>query len=176
MQLRDASLGAPKAPFLQLPASLLQDVFAAGSRLPSLPEKRFATMSGEHHPGSFFGITTWGTESFFEDNSLSIYNSTLSLDKWRKAFKKCDFDNSDSIDRESIPDVVQYLYWGRTPRAEEMDDFMLYFNADPALGKLTWDEFKGGLDDFRREPSPAPDTPTQCSPKKARRNHRRDLR
>ena len=105
----------------------------------------------EHHPGSFFGITGWGSESFFEDNSLSIYNSTLALAKWRTAFKKCDFDNSDSIDRGDLADVVQHLYWGRTPKAEEMVDFMLCFNADPTAGKLTWDEFKDCLDNFRRK-------------------------
>jgi len=101
------------------------------------------------HPGSFFGLTTYGTETFFEDNSLSIYNSTLPLDKWAKAFAKCDYDNSNSVDRQAIPDIVQHLYWGRTPQAAEMDAFLLHFELDRP-DKLGWEEFKEGLNNFRR--------------------------
>jgi len=92
-----------------------------------------------HHPGSFFGVTTQGSEAFFEDNALSIYNDTIPLEKWNKAFKKCDFDNSDSIDRGDLPDVVQHLYWGRTPKPEEIDEFMTFFDIHKPE-KCTWDE------------------------------------
>merc|ERR1711988_1674711 len=91
----------------------------------------------EKHPGQFFGLTVYGSESYFEDNSLSIFNETLPLDKWRVAFKKCDYDNSDSVLREELPDVVRHLYWGRIPTAPEIDAFMLHFDVHKG-GKITW--------------------------------------
>merc|ERR1711988_1820475 len=107
----------------------------------------------EKHPGQFFGLTVYGSESYFEDNSLSIFNETLPLDKWRVAFKKCDYDNSDSIVREEIPDVVQHLYWGRVPVAQEIDAFMLHFDTSKD-GKITWDEFVECLNNFRQSEKP----------------------
>jgi len=105
------------------------------------------------HPGCFFGITAYGSDRFYADNSLSIYNQTISLDKWRAAFKKCDYDNTDSILRDEVPIVVQHLYWGRTPAAEEIDSFMLHFDSKSA-GKIMWSEFTECLEAFRKCPVP----------------------
>merc|ERR1712178_312790 len=104
----------------------------------------------EKHPGQFFGLTVYGSESYFEDNSLSIFNETLPLDKWRVAFKKCDYDNSDSVLREELPDVGRHLYWGRIPTAPEIDAFMLHFDVHKG-GKITWTEFMECLNNFRRD-------------------------
>merc|ERR1711998_609459 len=85
--------------------------------------------------------------------SLSIYNPTLPLDTWRVAFKKCDYDNSDSVLREELPDVVRHLYWGRIPTAPEIDSFMLHFDVHRG-GKITWTEFLEGLNNFRQAEVP----------------------
>merc|ERR1711975_190447 len=105
------------------------------------------------HPGCFFGITAYGSDSYFEDNSLSIYNQTMSLDKWHAAFKKCDYDNSNSVEREDLPVVVQHLYWGRVPAAEEIDSFMLHFDHQ-GEAKVSWDEFVECLNNFRQAQPP----------------------
>jgi len=96
-------------------------------------------MSEREHPGSFFGLTVYGSENYFADESLCIYNATLPLRSWKAAFHKMDYDNSGSINRDEIPDVVQHLYWGRTPNAQEIDSFMLHFDRE-RRDKIAWDE------------------------------------
>jgi len=105
------------------------------------------------HPGQFFGITAYGTEEYFKDNSLNIANHALPLDKWQVAFKKLDYDNSNSIDRDEIPDVVRHLYWGRIPAAHEIDAFMLHFDQNRS-DKITWDEFMDSLNNYRQMQAP----------------------
>lgn len=112
------------------------------------------------HPGGFFGLTEFGSDSFLKDASLSIFNSCLNLSRWRDAFKKCDYSNSNSIERSEIHDVVRHLYFGRVPPAQEIDAFMLHYDTD-RTDKITWDEFLECLNNFRQAPVPEDVVATQ---------------
>merc|ERR1711939_114469 len=116
-------------------------------------EGREDSRMAHEHPGSFFGITEYGSDQYLQDNALNIFNSTLNIDRWRDAFKKCDYDNSDSIERQLLPDVVRHLYWGRVPPAAELDFFMLHFDSNKP-DKISWAEFAEGVNNFRQAEVP----------------------
>jgi len=82
-------------------------------------------MANIEHPGGFFGLTEFGTDTFFKDQALNIFNHTLTMDQWYDAFMKLTPEGNGKLNRAYLQDVVTELYWGRVPSAEELDTFMV---------------------------------------------------
>merc|ERR1711865_707570 len=123
-------------------------------------------MANIEHPGGFFGLTEFGTDTFFKDQALNIFNHTLTMDQWYDAFMKLTPEGNGKLNRAYLQDVVTELYWGRVPSAEELDTFMLHFNGQNPE-PIEWPEFIDGLKKFRADPRPGVCDPSFCDYKSA---------
>eukprot|EP00656_Telonema_subtile_P003292 TRINITY_DN11505_c0_g1_i2.p1 TRINITY_DN11505_c0_g1~~TRINITY_DN11505_c0_g1_i2.p1 ORF type:complete len:173 (-),score=27.63 TRINITY_DN11505_c0_g1_i2:415-933(-) len=100
------------------------------------------------HPGSFFGMTEFGSDTYLRDQALNIFNYSLTVDTWYDAFMKLTDAGCGKLARNRLAEVVTSLYWGRLPSDEELGAFVLAFDAE-SPSQIEWPEFLRGLNTFR---------------------------